>query len=298
MAFACKVANPIYGTRIFSSAFITAWPNLFFSSSNADAGTTTCATGTCQALGTLGTISPTAPADDTVTFLKAGREIGKPASGTYPIHWETGNISTTPSAVSHQTTVGDWKKCGGSYSVYNNPPNGKKTYFVVIDMANCPVGLVFSVWGVVSTDATFPNRVNAYPLGGVPNAMEIDAKGNGHWEREIDPEVFFKSGVSINGNAHNPGLGMGSIPNLMTSPNASFWPAVNIHANGQSNGNPGACERDGTTNCAGGPCCVTPPSPNIFLPGQVGVDQAPIFVAPTLTGQPSMAMPLSMLQPY
>jgi hypothetical protein len=298
-AFACRVSNPIYGTRIHSSPYATAWTNLYFSSSNADAGTTACSTGTCERLGTaLGVLMANPPPDSTPTFLKAGTPIGRPASGNYPIHWETGNVSTTPSAVEHQTTLGDWKTCTGSWAVYNNPPSGKKTYFVVVDLAGCQPGLVFSVWGVASNTKAFANVVNAFPLGGVPNSLEIDAAGKGHWEREIDPNIFFKSGVVINGNAHNPAQGQGAIPDITVNTNASFWPALNIHASGQSNGNPGACERDGTTNCNGGPCCVTPPSPNIFLPGVTNVDAIPVFVGPEVMGQPQMPIPFSMLQPY
>ena len=73
------------------------------------------------------------------------------------------------------------------------------------------------------------------------------------------------------------------------------------HNNGQSNGNPGFCEKDPSTML-----CVNPPSKNVYLPGQVGVDMyashagpiTPRCIGSTDKNCAAKPMPLSMLQPY
>ena len=102
-------------------------------------------------------------------------------------------------------------------------------------------------------DATPPYqaaRSPGTPAGGLPNLISPISDGTFRFERDLDPEVWTKSGVALNGNTHTGGPGatptttQGAVPDITTNPDASFWIATFIHNDGQSNGNGGWCMAD------------------------------------------------------
>jgi hypothetical protein len=285
-AGACKIVQN-FGTKIFSSPLNQVWGRLAYMNPNPPDGGSAF-----SPLGDRYHITATTVPDTASMYLLSGVTVGFTPGTTLPVHWETGNVSSTLPAQDHVITVGEWKTCNGSWAVYNNPPSGKKNYNIVIDLAGCPPYTILSVWMVASLDGTFPMIVDAFPAGGIPNSFEVGQNGQAHFEREVDPAKWFKSGIAVNGNAHNPSLGMGMIPDLNTYPNAAIYPSVQLHTSGQSNGNVGNCEKDANGNC------LTPPSPNIFLPGRPNIDATLTHDAVKCTGCPGSPIPLSMLQPY
>jgi hypothetical protein len=302
MSKSCKDVQPLYGTKIFSSSFNQNWQQIYYQPMG-DSGVAYYPAGTA--------LSPTAGLLDTTPLYLAktsGAAVGIPMgyNPTIPVTWEGGNPnSSTTTAIDHQLTLGEWKTCNGSYTFYNNPPDGKKKYFLVIDLAGCPPNSTFGVWGVYSNDNTQGKRVLSVPIGGLPQIFVAGGDGKGHWEREIDPNIWFKSGAMLNGNGHNAALGYGMIPNLTTFASATFWPGIQFSSNGQSNGNQGYCALDnGTTSTCPGQtapnanCAWAPPSPNLKLPGTNGVDTLVAFNANAVPGGTAMPTPLSMLQPY
>lgn len=276
----------------------------------------------------------TATVPDTTEMYMAGVGTGPPGSGptdpakndkfgshnggVLPVYWDANpsKPSDTPLAIDHVITVGEWKTCSVTWSVYKNPPrkDNKKYYRMVMDATGCPADLIFEVWFNYFTDKFVNTRILGTPAGGLPNVFAILQDGTGHWERDFDPNVWTKFGASLNGNVHGtPGGpdGKGVIP---SDPGAaanvpSFTPAIFAHNDGQSNGNAGWCS---TADVGGVPgVCGTPQYVNsapqatpttksyVYLPGKVGYESTPSFGGgsdPTATV--ANTIPLSMLQPY
>jgi len=213
--------------------------------------------------------------------------------GPQPASWGTGAPdSTVRVANTHQITVGDWKKCHGSWSLYKNPPNGAVGDIrVVVQMSGCPANINFSLWHTFYTTDQYDDIYLATPLGGVPSAFNTNSDGTAYFERDLDPNVWFKSGVTLEGAAHGAN---NKIPDTTTFPNAHYAVDLVYHNTGQSNGNMGWCARDVSNNC------VTPPSPNMFLPGQLGLDAFGIMTGAKVKGGGSTSTnpaPIGMLQP-
>ena len=238
--------------------------------------------------------------DNTPLYTGAGEPFGyNPA---IPAHWFANNISTIETANDHQITVGEWKKCTANMAIYKNPPSGKKNYLVTVDLANCPPGLLFTVWNSYAPDGEFADIALSVPAGGLPNTMQTDLSGAAHFERELDPNVWTKEGANRNGSAHTMPASE-KIPVNPMGGKADFWIDVAIHNDGSSNGNPGFCEVDGMGNC------LAMPSPNVYLPGNLGVDWTAAFLgaagpnsgcpAANTGGAPANTeITLDMIQPY
>lgn len=239
-----------------------------------------------------------------------------------PTFWDSNPSVTTgefPIAQQEVITVGKWKTCTMTYAIYSNPPREdmKKWYRVVVDAAGCPADTSLGLWFQYSDTKYVSGRILSNPAGGTPNMMFTDASGKAHWERDLDPEVWFKYGVSLHGSTHGKSIvpATGRIPNM--SADASFSVAAFVHNDGQSNGNAGWCYVDPITNtiCGqtatiGGPVGGGAPTASkdnstlanvksyVYQPGKVGYDAFPAFGAGSVDGVSTNTAPLSVLQPY
>jgi len=305
-----------FGTEIWTAGFTQVFQH--FAKDNGG--------GTPLTLGTnAGGISGAGVMDADLVYMKGatagvlGDAMGK-ITGGIPVFWAEGPPSTTPSAPDHQFTVAELKACKGTYKFFKDPPGGKKVYKEVVDMSGCPPDTLFGVWNVFSNTALQSDRKVSTPAGGLPEGIIINGAGKGHFERDLDPNLWFKSGVAINGVAHGSTVAV-PVPDLTNFPNATVSPHIIYQNLGQSNGNPGfceftpvtpctACNSGGTCTAGGGTCaCSTPPSSKVFLPGRNGVTSAVShFAWQPATGMESYCsvsagnmckpIPLSMLQPY
>ena len=286
--------------------------------------------GTLSVLGDATSLTANVP--DSTEMYMAGIGTGPPGSGptdpakndkfglhnggVIPVFWDANkaNPSDTPFAIDHVITVGEWKTCTLTWSVYKNPPrkDAKKYYRLVMDATGCPSNLVFETWFNYFNDKFINTRILGTPAGGIPNVFVSLEDGTGHWERDFDPNIWTKYGVALNGNTHMAGTGKGFVPAAPSGTAVpTFTMAVFVHNDGQSNGNAGWCpEADGATGVPGvcgtpyyvgsAPSMVAPTSqPYIYLPGKVGFESTPAFAG----GDDPMAtkantIPLSMLQPY
>jgi len=225
-----------------------------------------------------------------------------------PVWWgaNPANPSTTPMAAEKVVTVGDWKGCTGSYTIYKNPPrtDNAKWYRISVDLAGCPPNLMFELWGQYATGKYVTTRTLGAPLGGIPNSIVSGADGKVHYERDMDPEVWFKSNTALNGNTHGA-PGNGTIPDITANPDASFWVSILLKNSGQTNGNAGWCFD------VGGACgqtqfrssaVATNPNVNtpsyVMLPAVAGWEAFPAFEAGQAANVSTNTVPLSMLQPY
>jgi hypothetical protein len=277
-----------YGTKVWSSTIGHVWHHMFYKNpAPPDGGSAYTAVGD-----PLGTVTATIT-DTEKLFLKLGDPLGLPGgTGQVPVHWYLGPPSSTYTTFDHQITLGEIKSCTASYTIYQNPPDTTQhMYKFVVDIAGCPHDIVFSTWLVISTTDVRADQAIATPLGGLPHSFTVDGTGKGHWERNLDPAKWTKSGAMVNGSAHTAMVGV--VPDLTAFPNAHAWVDLVFHNSGQSNGNPGFCEHDATTGN-----CVTPPSNNIYLPGQFGVDVAATHQGGKQTDTTVTPIPLGMLQPY
>jgi len=282
------------GTKIWSSTMTGTWTcNYMKTSSVPDGGSP------YVPIGTESQINPGVPNSTPMYLANIDPTTGALISATpmggltnLPVTFYTGATGNTRTAVDHQLTVGEWAACKASYEIYKDPPSGKKFYKVIVRMQGCPANLGFTVWGFYSTDGVYDNIILGFPLGGVPQFFQTNGDGTAYWEREIDPNIFFKSGVTLAGSSH--GAGNGKVPSVTDYPNAAFEVDVVYHNTGQSNGNPSFCVRDSSNKC------VTPPAPDIFLPGQFGIDTGPSWTGGLTTGGPSTTkpIPIGMIQPY
>jgi hypothetical protein len=223
-------------------------------------------------------------------FLKNGEPLGFSGNGKIPVHWFAGPQSMGLLAGAHPFTWSEWKKCKGGYKVFKDPPNAKKVYRFVIDVSGCPPHLLMTAAMSYSPTDKDADRWGTAPLGGLPSSFVIDEKGVGHWERDVDPKVFLQGGQPIYG-ATYAGT---TIPDLAMYPAAHAWVIVFASNIAQTNGNAGFCERDMNTND-----CVTPPSTNVYFPGQFGVDAFRVFQSNAPVQVPNAKpIPLNWLQPY
>jgi hypothetical protein len=244
-------------------------------------------------------LDPAIP-DSTPLFMGTGEPLGfNPA---VPAHWFANNVSSIETANGHQITVGEWKKCTANLAIYKNPPSGKKNYLITVDMASCPPDLMFSVWNSYAPDGEFFDIALSVPAGGLPNVIMTGPDGSAHFERELDPNAWFKEGGNRTGSAHSTG----AVEKVPTNPNggkADFWIDLALHNDGSSNGNPGFCEVDNNG------ICLAQPSPNVYLPGNLTVDWTAAFLgaagpnsgcpAANTGGAPgNTEITLDMLQPY
>lgn len=304
--FSCKIPMD-FGTQIYSSGMTQIYIHFAAkgTATDTDMGTTTT---TYTKLGTslTGGVTLTGVDDSTPLFMSTSHDqVGN--IPMIPVFWPEGPPSSVPTAHTTQVTLGEWKKCVGQVSIYKAPPTLPTGFKEVVDMSGCPGDMSFSAWNVyykgVSTDP-MTDRVLSTPAGGMPNFFVSNGAGKAHFERDLDPNVWFKAGALVNGIAHgtkstDPAT---PLPDLTTYPNANLGVTVVFHNNGQSNGNPGNCVKDVNGNC------VTPASPDVFLPGNNGKDSANAFSAtPPGAGQEAYCnggagkcnpIPLSMLQPF
>lgn len=279
-----------HGTMIWQSTMTNSWFSVAVAQDMADAGVQYNPPGVASL--------PAGTDLSQKLFMFDGSPMGQLTN--IPVTWFAGNVSYTWTAIDHQITVGEWNQCHASYEVYKDPPSGKKTYNIVVRLQGCPKDIQFSVWEFLSTDGTLDNRKLAVPLGGLPNAFNVSSDGTALFEREIDPNVYTKVGNNIVGACHSPGNG-----NTCSAVGGSdfFYVDLAYHNGGQSNGNwgnGGFCVADNMGKC------LTPPAPNLYLPGALGIDWGGIMTggtfdpvaedpnAPTTT----KPIPVSMLQPY
>jgi hypothetical protein len=289
MTLSCKPPSAIYGTQIFSTNMTKVW-NGVAQQTGADGGFTYTALGDFFKQTLMGL------PDSTLLYFPNGVPVGD--FGSLPVRWNsTAVLSTTIASFDHQMTLGEFKTCNGSYAIFKDPPGGKKVYKYVVDLAGCPPGMLIDTWAVFSREkdcamdtagmcAAFDQRQFSTPFGGVPNSFETDGRGNGHWERDINPTVWLASNATLTGNTHGA---TANVPDLTTYPNASVYLSLIYHLYGQTNGNMGNCVRDANNNC------ITPQPNAVFLPGRFGVDTATLIQG---VGMNSTSTPLSMVQPY
>jgi hypothetical protein len=307
---------PSLGTQIFSAGMTQFWSQIArVNPAPTDGG------GMYQALGGgTGGVSVMGVPDDTLLFMSKAPNspmggVGT-GYGTLPVFWQEGPPSTVPTYADHQFTFGEWKKCKATFAFYKDPPvpaaAGKKWYKQVVDVAGCPPGVLFSVWNVFSNTDSAADRKVSMPVGGLPEALVTDSMGAGHFERDLDPEVWFKAGISANGVAHGSTVQQ-TIPDPATFPNASVIPNLIYQNQGQTNGNTGWCEKDpmmhiiDTNVVAANTICTQTASNKIFLafqPGVSGANTHGAIIPPA--GQEDYCsvagnckpIPISMLQPY
>jgi hypothetical protein len=291
----CKVGRN-YGTQIFSTPMLLLWIHLFYQAMPVDGGVPDG--GPMNMLYAAG-MAPGMPNNavpaNTQLFTQFGVPIGGVGNGprSIPVIWPGLTSSPTVTAIDHQLTFGEFSTCTASWAAYNNPPDGKKNYFLTLDLAGCPANMLLSTWNIYSRSNLLKDAVLSTPSGGLPMVFTTQYDGTGHWEREEDPNIWFLSGATLNGsNTHNPNLGFNTIPSLTTYPNATMELVVINHNSMESNGNAGFCEKD-----ANG-VCVNPASPDHFLPGAEGVDSFALFQSFKVGNQAANPIPLGMLQPY
>jgi hypothetical protein len=229
---------------------------------------------------------------NTPLYLAGGALMG--GQTDIPVVFYTGNTAKIPNAHQTQMKVSDWAACKATWQLYKNPPSGKHNYKVTISLTGCPPDTAWTVWGFFSADGTYDNLLSAFPLGGVPNAMNVGADGTAYFEREVDPNVWLKSGNPLAGSWHGPMGEMPHVPDTTEFPKATFHVDALYHNTGQSNGNAGYCALDSSGKC------VNPPDPSIFMPGQFGVDIGPALTGASTTDGPSTTkpIPIGMVQPY
>jgi hypothetical protein len=244
-------------------------------------------------IGDEGSITTPGLADNTLLFAPSGDPFGKL---TVPVTFFNGTPGTAVTAVDHQFTLGEWKKCAGSYEIYKDPPSGKKYYNIVVRFSGCPANIMLTVWGFFSTSNKFDDLYLGWPLGGLPNGFEIGQDGTALFTREIDPQVWLKEGIELSGAWHGAANQKPHIPARSEFPNATFYLDVVFHNTGQSNGNPGWCRVDNTGKC------VSPAAPDVMIPGNFGGDVTMIWsggVSTPDTGLPTTKpIPIGMVQPY
>lgn len=185
-----------------------------------------------------------------------------------------------------QFTVQDWRNCGGSASFIRppGPINGKNYYKMVVDMTGCLPLTLYSVWLNWSPDGTRMNNTLSAFAGGIPATVNTDENGNAHFERLLDPEIWFKSGATMPWGARFRENDQMIIPDITQNPNAGVLVVIIYHSNGETNGNPGQCVSgmDGL--------CLTP-QPNIVFSLHFPIDAHTHLY----TSDP---IPLANLQPY
>lgn len=185
-----------------------------------------------------------------------------------------------------QFTVQDWANCGGSAQFIKPPEpiNGKNMIRMVVDMTNCLPLTLYSVWLNWSPDGTRVNNTLSAFAGGIPATVNTDESGNAHFERLLDPEIWFKSGATMPWGAQFRAEDEMVIPDITQNPNAGVLVVIIYHSNGETNGNPGQC----VTGTDG--MCMTP-QPNIVFSLHFPVDAHTHLY----TSDP---IPLVDLQPY
>jgi hypothetical protein len=279
------------GTNIYSNPLILQWTYVASKASTSDGGALTVLDNGD------GTLIP-GFADSTPLYTgQSGRQIGgnKLLAANYVADPNGTNFSP-PEALSTQYTIGDWKQCAGTVDVYKNPPSGKHTFIFAVSLTKCPPRSLFTVWLLFGTDNVYNDEVLGTPLGGLPAAIISDDNGNGYFERELDPAIWLKSAAAIQGFSHG---GMGHVPDVAAHPMSTVDVNLLYHVGGQTNGNVTGmvafCEHDAANNC------ITPASPRLYLPGNLGEDAIPILTlnnpgTAKIAGQKDLS--LSMLQPY
>ena len=221
---------------------------------------------------------------------------GDPVGGNpLPAIFYTGNTGPVPNALLNQLTIADMKTCMGNLQIFKNPPSGKHTYDMYVTLTGCPSDLLFSVWLLYSPDDKYEDQTQGTPAGGLPNVFLTNHDGTGIFERELDPNIWFKYGNAVTGPNHSGGAG--GIP---AAPCTGCTIDMNllIHNGGQSNGTATSmasfCVQDASNKC------VTPAALTPLLPGQLYVDSLPWLTANHTTAGTNVANPppLAMLQPY
>jgi hypothetical protein len=184
----------------------------------------------------------------------------------YDMPSNTVNCMVDPTA---EVTLDDWQKnCTGTAAWRKGPFNGKNVYQLVVDVQGCIPNSLYTVWTFTSPTGTRAGAVTSAPVGGLPNTMQTDTMGNGHFETFEDPSVWFIPGALI------PYSGAHNAPaTVATGAMASALTIVFYHSNVQTNANPQACELkdntmppDPTLN----PCLT--PQPGIVNVGRSGTD--------------------------
>jgi hypothetical protein len=272
---ACQSGNN--GTLIHSSTFAMEFGSLFHMGA---AG--------LEPIGATGVINA-GIGDGEPTYLASGIPTG--AIDPAPVHWTPGAVSSTPSAIDHPLTVGEWRSCGGSWSIYKDPPKSAKRYRMVVELAGCPPSTLYTLWLVYGRGPTRADRILGAPLGGLPQVIVVDADGEGHFSRDLDPQVWFQPGAIVGGiNVADESSGTAAVLDPAQVPAAAIWIDLDFQNSGQSNGNAGFCEIDVSGHC------VTPASPNLFLPGQLSISTAPMLTSEQIAD--AQPLPLAMAQPY
>ena len=308
----CHIPND-FGTELMTTYSTSTWFNVArINPAPADGGSM------YQTLGLLsGGINVAGVMDTDLVFMAKAPFYPLGVNNAIPVIWGDGTTSTTRTAIDHQFTIGEMKKCVAVLKFYKDPPEavaaGKKYYKEVIDLSGCVADMTYAIWNVYSNSGDNADRTISTPAGGLPNFFITNGNGQGHWERNLDPMVWLKSGVAVGGTSHAPSIT--GLPDLTTYPNASLGPYLTFHNFHQSNGNAGFCERDpnmhvlDTNVIAPNTLCVTPPSNKINLPGlnQVEIAITHYFFPPAAgleafcsapAGKTCSSVPLSMLQPF
>jgi hypothetical protein len=271
-----------YGTLVHSSPFILRWGSFYFSDPSVPDGGFPL-----RGLGIDGALGAGAP-DSAQMYLSSGRLVAYLPS--IPVLWGTGVAASSRSYVDHPLTVGEFKTCSGSWAIYRDPPSGRKTYNLVLDLAGCPPGTLYSIWLVYATGDQLATRLLGAPAGGLPSVIGVDGDGTGHFSRELDPALWLAPGVTVNGINVSGAGGSGVVPDPQATPGASLWIDLDLQNEGQSNGNAGFCVLDVNSLCA------TPPSPDVYLPGQR--DVTVVSALTSWNNGVSSPVSLALVQPY
>jgi hypothetical protein len=189
--------------------------------------------------------------------------------------------------VTHQITLGEWKKCNGSVSWYKPPAaiNGVNMYKQVINVAGCIPNSLWSVWHFWTPDGTRASAAFGAPSAGIPNNFITDNQGAAHYERYLDPNAWFKIGQNVMyAGAHTPPTIVFD-PSNPTYANSGLITALFYHSSGQTNDNMGYCEKD----IDAGTCQPVQPPVINFL-------QVKVFAFQHLLHEP--AIKIGLLQPY
>lgn len=272
------------GTLVKADPMKTVYSNVFFAAPDADAGMIYTPVGTFDTQS--GMLAGAPLPDTTPLFLKDGRPLmgrtGMKGKGSV-----AGLIDILPT-VTTQVTLGDYKSCKGTVAWYK-PTDGTKKYRLVMDLTGCIKDSVYGVWIHYSdSDLTVPRAtrfanvtMGTYPYW--PNTMTTDANGQGHFERLLDPEVWFKPGVSCP-QCFSHG------PTTFPAATGSILVSAVFHPQGIASANIGLCPLDPATgNCFNPNSAANPTVEIARIPGLIGTSASFVITS---------EFPLSDLQPF
>jgi hypothetical protein len=284
MSGTCGVTTNNFGTKVAQANFGTMFVHLYYQNTmGPDGGSVYTPMGNATTLTAMagGSLLP----DSTPIYLLDGTPF---AGRDVNVVTGFGPIPTIPTALdkAHQFTIGEYKGCNGQVAFYK-PATGSK-YRNTVDLSGCPPNMLYSVWYFYANEAptsdlqtAWTNRLSA-TAPGLPNLMVTGEDGQAHWDRLIDPNVYFKAGACPTCAAH--------VSATIAPSTGSLLVVIGSHITGQSNGNAGDCARDPVTSMCNTTTPVTAPfSQWVFLPGRSGKDIQLTNMA---------AIPLSSIQPF